>query len=141
MKLKDFFMKIATRLHSAVYIASGGRIAGAIGSAPVLLLITTGRRTGKARTTPLLYLEQETCEVIVASYGGDDRMPVWYLNLTATPDVTIRKGSHELRRRARTATGAERAELWPKTVALYPGYATYQARTKREIPLVILEPI
>jgi deazaflavin-dependent oxidoreductase (nitroreductase family) len=105
---------------------------------PVLLLTTAGRKTGRRRTTPLTYLDDVDRLVLVASYGGAPRHPSWYLNLTAQPEVEVTRGRRTVRMQARTATPDERAELWPRVTSRYRGYAAYQERTTREIPLVIL---
>ena len=107
---------------------------------PVLLLTTTGRRTGRSRTTPLTYLRDGDALVLVASAGGSDRAPAWSLNLDADPDVIVRRGGRAERRLARRASAEERDRLWPEITATYRGYARYQARTAREIPVYLLEP-
>jgi deazaflavin-dependent oxidoreductase (nitroreductase family) len=128
-----------SRGHVAVYRASGGRLAGRIRSgAPVLLLTTTGRKSGKQRTTPLLYLDDAGRYVVIASVGGAPKHPAWYLNLLASPAATIEVGRRKRAVSASTASAEERAQLWPLAVQMYGGYADYQARTTREIPLVIL---
>ena len=134
------FMKSVSALHSAVYRASGGRVGGRMGGMPILLLTTTGRRSGKTRTNPLLYLSDGDAIVVVASNGGNAQMPFWWLNLTANPDATVELGGARSRVRARKAAPEERARLWPLFTARFAGYAKYEARTTREIPVVILEP-
>ena len=129
-----------TGLHARVYRLSGGRIGSHLGSVENVLLTTTGRRTGRTRTTPLGVLPDGDRLVLVASNGGAPRHPDWYLNLSANPEVTVRRGSTVLRMRARTATPQERDILWPRVVARYAGYARYQRHATREIPLVICEP-
>jgi len=130
-----------------VYRATGGRIGGKwrVGSAfprgvPVCLVTTTGRRTGRPRTLPLLFLPDGDRVILVASQGGLPKNPLWYLNIKANPDVTVQVGKRERKMRARTASPQERAELWPKLVAMYADFDSYQARTEREIPVVICEP-
>lgn len=90
---------------------------------------------------PLLYLEEGARLVVIASYGGRPRHPSWYDNLVAQPEVIVQIGSRRRKMRARTATSAERVVWWPRALAAYEGYRTYQSRTEREIPVVILEPI
>lgn len=107
---------------------------------PVLLLTTTGRTTGKQRTRPLTFLRQGDAIVLVASNGGADRAPGWWLNLLAQPRATVRVGRARLTLEARPATDDERARLWPTIAETYSGYATYQERTARRIPLVLLTP-
>ncbi len=138
MNTKDEIVKGLTRLHNFWYKVLGGRLVGRFGKAPMLLLTTTGRKTGKERTTPLLYLPDGDDLVVVASWGGDDRHPLWYLNLQAEPHVTVQVGSEKQARAARTATPAEKARLWPGLVAVYKQYEGYQKKTDRDIPLVML---
>ena len=106
----------------------------------MLLLDHVGARTRRRRTTPLVYLEDGRDLVIVASKGGHPRHPAWLHNLRANPETTVQVGAERRRVRARVATPEERARLWPRVVKVWPGYRTYQERTEREIPLVILEP-
>lgn len=139
--MKDSSVKRWSRLHKHLYRGSGGVIGRRLVSNPMLLLTTRGHRTGREHTVPLLYLEEGSRLVVIASYGGRPNHPVWYDNLVARPDVTVQIGSGRRRMRARTATAAERAAWWPRVLAAYEGYRTYQLRTDREIPVVILEPI
>ncbi len=133
-------LKLVSRVHVALYRASGGRIGGRFKVAPVLLLTTTGRKTGKRRTTPLLYGEDAGRYVIVASVGGAPKHPAWYLNLRGNPEATIQVGGRKLEVHADTASPDERARLWTLMTQMYPGYDDYQAKTSREIPVVILTP-
>lgn len=127
--------------HARVYRATGGRIGHHLpGVPPVCLLDHVGAKSGKARTTPLLYVEDGETLFVVASKGGFERSPAWFHNLKANPDTTVQIGSDIRPVHARVAEPAERERLWPKAVAVYPGYAGYQQRTERQIPLVILEP-
>jgi F420H(2)-dependent quinone reductase len=136
-----FILKLFSRLHVLFYRASGGRLGGRFRkTAPVLLLTTTGRKTGKQRTTPLLYLEQGDRYVVIASVGGAPKHPAWYLNLRGNPTATIQIGSRKLAVRAETAVPEERARLWPLVTQMYPSYDDYQAKTSREIPVVTLTP-
>jgi deazaflavin-dependent oxidoreductase (nitroreductase family) len=134
----DFLFKWVTAGHIAAYRASGGRLGGRLMRMPVLLLTTTGRKSGLKRTTPLTYLAEGDDIVLVASKGGHPQHPAWYLNLTAHSEVEVEQGSKRRTMTARTASPEERAELWPKVTELYSGYAGYQERTDRQIPLVIL---
>ena len=134
-------LKLVSRVHVALYRASGGRIGGRFKVAPVLLLTTTGRKTGKRRTTPLLYGEDAGRYVIVASVGGAPKHPAWYLNLRSNPAATIEIGGRKLAVRAETADPDERARLWAQVTQMYSGYDAYQAKTSREIPIVILSPL
>ena len=107
----------------------------------MLLLTTTGRKTGKQRTTPLLYLKDGDRLVLVASNGGAPKHPTWWLNLQARPEAEVQIGSKKIRVTARQADQEERNQLWSKVVAMYPDYANYQKRAEREIPVVILQPM
>jgi deazaflavin-dependent oxidoreductase (nitroreductase family) len=125
-------------LHRALYRWSGGRIGGRMGKAPVLLLTVAGRKTGKRRTTPLLYGRDGDDPVVIASVGGAPKHPAWYLNLREN-EAEVLIGRERLRVRARDADGEERERLWAEMVAIYPPYAEYQTRTTRRIPVVVLE--
>jgi deazaflavin-dependent oxidoreductase (nitroreductase family) len=131
-------IKVFSALNRTVYRASGGRIGGRLRGAPILLLTTTGRVSGKRRTKPLLYLVDGADLVVAASYGGLPRHPAWYLNLVANPDVEVEIGRKRRRLRARTATPEERVRLWPRLVELFASYEAYQRKTTREIPVVVL---
>ena len=130
-----------TRLHSFVYRATGGGVGGRLAGASVLLLTTTGRKSGKEHTVPLLYLEDGENMVVVASNGGTPRHPAWWLNLEKKPEAIVEIGHRKLRVRAERASPEEKDRLWPKLVAMYAGYESYRCRTDREIPVVILRPI
>lgn len=127
-------------VNASVYRLSGGRIGNKVKGAPVLLLDHVGRKSGQARTAPLLYLRDNADVVIVASRGGSDAMPAWWLNLQAHPATTVQIGRERLQVVAREATAEEKARLWPRLVEMYPDYAVYQTRTERPIPVVILSP-
>jgi deazaflavin-dependent oxidoreductase (nitroreductase family) len=130
-----------TRLHTIAYRLSRGLLGSRIpGGPPMLLLDHVGARSGVKRTTPLVYLEDGKDIVIVASKGGSPRHPAWFHNLRTNPETTVQVGSRRIAVTARVATAKERSRLWPRVVALYRGYELYQKRTKRQIPLVILEP-
>jgi F420H(2)-dependent quinone reductase len=134
-------LRAVSRIHAAVYRASRGRLLGRIGKGmPVLLLTTTGRKTGRRRTTPLLYLEDGGRYAVVASVGGAPQHPAWYLNLRADSRATVEIGGRMRAVRAETAGPEERARLWRTATAMYAGYDMYQARTSREIPIVVLTP-
>ena len=127
--------------HTLLYRATGGLIGHRVpGVPPMLLLDHVGAKSGKPRTTPLAYLADGEQIVIVASKGGHPRHPAWYHNLRANPRTTVQVGRRKLDVDARVAGPEERERLWPRVVDLYEGYAGYQQRTDREIPLVILEP-
>ncbi len=107
----------------------------------MLLGYTTGRRTGKERTAPLLYLESGENLVIVASVGGAPKHPAWYLNLKAEPEDRVEIEDRTLRVRAEEAKAEEKRRLWARLVEMYPPYENYQRRTEREIPVVVLSPV
>jgi deazaflavin-dependent oxidoreductase (nitroreductase family) len=140
-KLKDALFKIGTGLHRAVFTVSKGRISGTALGMPVVKLDTLGRRSGKRRSTmltvPIVAGERL---VLVASFGGDDRHPAWFRNLQANPAVRVTMAGSTRAMIARVATDEEKARLWPQIIATYQGYADYQRRTDRPIPVVILEP-
>jgi deazaflavin-dependent oxidoreductase (nitroreductase family) len=141
MKAKDVVHRVSTRIHRAVFKASKGRLLGRIVGLPVVELISTGRRSGKQRSTMLAApIVEDDRLVLVASFGGDDRDPAWYRNLNANPQVRVTTAGVTRAMIARTATDQERAQLWPQITARYQGYARYQERTKRPIPVVILQP-
>jgi deazaflavin-dependent oxidoreductase (nitroreductase family) len=133
--------KVMTGTHAAIYRASGGRVAGRMFDSPVLLLRTTGRKSGKERTTPLMYVEDGENLVIIASNGGAPYHPAWYLNLRTNPEALVLVRDRDLRVRAEDAKGEERLRLFARFVEMYSGYENYQRRTEREIPVVILRPV
>ena len=110
------------------------------GKAEGLLLTTIGRKSGQPRTTPLLYLQDGDNVVLAASKGGMPHHPLWYLNLQANPNVEVEIGSKKTPMAARQASAEEKERLWPRLVEIYPPYAGYQARTDRDIPVIILTP-
>ncbi len=127
--------------HTTVYRATHGLVGHRFpGAPPMLLLDHVGAKSGRSRTSPLVYVEDGEDIVLVASKGGHPKNPGWFHNLLAHPDVRIQIGSQRRDVRARIATDAERPRLWKKAVATYGGYRGYQERTDRQIPLVVLEP-
>ena len=127
--------------HAVAYRATNGLIGHRVpGAPPTLLLDHTGAKSGKRRTSPLVYARDGENVVIVASKGGYPKNPAWFHNVMANPDTTIQVGSHHQAVHARVADAAERERLWPLVVSVYGGYEDYQKRIEREIPLVILEP-
>jgi deazaflavin-dependent oxidoreductase (nitroreductase family) len=127
--------------HTLVYRLSGGLLGHRVwpGSPPMLLLDHVGAKSGRKRTSPLLYMEDRDDVVIVASKGGYPQHPAWYHNLKANPETQVQIGREHRDVHARVATAEEHERLWPKVVRVYKGYADYQERTDRKIPLVILE--
>lgn len=141
MKPKDALHKVSTGIHRAVFNVSKGRIFGKAFGMPVAELVTTGRRSGKERSTMLAVpITDGDRLVLVASFGGDDRHPAWYLNLQADPEVRVTTAGSTRAMIARIATEDERVKLWPQITSVFEGYARYQRRTERPIPVVILEP-
>ena len=138
-RLSDTFVHAMSRVNIALYRRTGGKVFGRVGKAPILLLTTTGRRSGAARTTPLLYLRDGERIAVVASYGGRPSHPAWYLNMSSKPEVEVQVKRDRFTATARTATPEERGRLWPLLVTMYPSYAAYERRTSREIPVVLLE--
>jgi deazaflavin-dependent oxidoreductase (nitroreductase family) len=144
MTLRPLVVRLATRyggaLHRLLYRASGGRVGARVWGLPVVLLTTTGRLTGRARTVPLTALRHGDAYVVIASYGGLDRFPSWWLNLQGDPHAQVRAGTELHDVVAREATPEERTRLWAELTARAPGYLDYERRTARRIPVVLLEP-
>ena len=107
---------------------------------PIIVVIMTGARTGKARRVPLMRVEHDGSYAAVASKGGAPKHPVWYANLLGNPDVTVQDGTRNVELRARLVEGAERDQWWERAVAAFPPYAEYQTKTDRTIPVFVLEP-
>ena len=114
---------------------------GGPGILPTLLLTTTGRKSGEARSLPLIYGEHEGSYVIIASKGGMPTHPVWYLNLEAKPECDLQVGAKSVSARARVVSGDEREEIWKKMAEIYPPYLDYAKATDRLIPVVVLDPV
>jgi deazaflavin-dependent oxidoreductase (nitroreductase family) len=127
-------------LHRLLYRASGGRLGRSLRGAPILLLTTTGRRTGQARTWPLCYLAAGEALILVAAAAGAPHDPAWYRNLRADPRVRVQLGGTTRPMVAHIASGAERARLWARLLARFPVCAGYQQRAGRALPVVILRP-
>ncbi|HVT76524.1 MAG TPA: nitroreductase family deazaflavin-dependent oxidoreductase [Acidimicrobiales bacterium] len=138
---RDPAAKVVNFLHRNLFLATKGRIGGKVMGMPAVLLTTTGRKSGEKRqsmlTSPLI--EGDTV-ILIASWGGGPKHPQWYLNLQANPQVEVTRAGHTTKMTARTASPEERAELWPRVTSTYKGYAGYQEKTDREIPVVILTP-
>ena len=133
--------KLGSGAHAGVYRATGGKLFGRMGKSPILLLNTVGRKSGKKRTSPLLYAMDGEDFVIIASKGGASAHPAWYLNLMANPEATVEIEDREVRVRAEEADSEEKSRLWQKMVEKYPAYDAYQEKTEREIPLLVLRPV
>jgi deazaflavin-dependent oxidoreductase (nitroreductase family) len=138
--VRNWFLRVVGGIHTSLYRLSGGRLGGKVGTAPVLLLTTTGRKSGKQRTQPLLYTRAGDDYAVIASKGGAPAHPLWYLNLKANPLAEITVGSESHTVRARDAEGGERDRLWRALADQYAGYDKYVQKTTRRIPVVVLEP-
>jgi deazaflavin-dependent oxidoreductase (nitroreductase family) len=121
--------------HIKSYVESDGEQGHVWNGVPTLLLTTKGRKSGELRRTALIY----GAYLVVASQGGADKHPAWYLNLEADPEVHVQVGSEKFTARARTATEQEKPELWTKMVSIWPAYDEYQTKTQRPIPVVVLD--
>ena len=141
MRFPKPLIRLLGRVQGPIYRATGGRLVGKVGKAGVLLLTTTGRRSGKSRTVPLLYVPDGDAFVVVASQGGHDTHPAWYLNLRANPAATVQIGKRVTIVQAEELTGEARDRLWAALVAVYAGYAEYRIRTSREFPIIALRPV
>ncbi|MCZ6713364.1 MAG: nitroreductase family deazaflavin-dependent oxidoreductase [Deltaproteobacteria bacterium] len=140
-KIVDAVMKPMSRINTWIYRLSGGKVGGRwLRGAPVLLLTATGRKSGKPRVAPLLYLRDGEKVVVVASKGGMSKHPLWYWNLEANPDVEVEIGRERNKMLARRASDPEKAALWPRLIEMYRDFDDYQARTERNIPVIILSP-
>ena len=127
--------------HIQEYVDSEGERGYLWRGYPTLLLTTRGRKSGQLRRTALIYSRDGENYLLVASQGGAPTHPQWYLNLTANPEVALQVGADKLAGRARVASAEEKPRLWQMMVAVYPPYAEYQLKTRRKIPVVIVEPV
>jgi len=132
-------VRLFGQAHADRYLATNGAEGHEWEGTQTLLLTTIGRRSGEPRVAPLIYAPAGDAFAIVASKGGSEARPAWYVNLSANPDVEVQIKGERFTARARTATVEEKAELWPTMVAEWPRYDEYQAKTDREIPIVLLE--
>jgi deazaflavin-dependent oxidoreductase (nitroreductase family) len=132
-------LRLTGRLNVPLYRLSGGRVGGRVADAPVLLLTTTGRKSGLPRTAPVVYLADGQNVVVIGSNAGHDRSPAWSLNLKASPEAEVEIGRERRQVRARLAEGEERARLWRLHNEQYSGFDEYEARTDRDIALFVLE--
>ncbi|MFN8218061.1 MAG: nitroreductase family deazaflavin-dependent oxidoreductase [Solirubrobacterales bacterium] len=133
-------LRWAGRLNTPIYRLTRGRLMARVGSAPVLLLTTTGRRSGQPRTAPLVYLADGERMVVIGSNAGNARVPAWALNLKANPDAEVEIRGRRQAVRARVAEGAEREDLWRRCNQQYAGFDDYAERTDRDIAVFVLEP-
>jgi F420H(2)-dependent quinone reductase len=129
------------KLNVPLYRATGGRIGGRFGRAPILLLTTTGRKSGEPRTAPVLYLADGDRLILINTNAGNAKVPAWSLNLKANPDAEVEIGRKRQPVRARIAEGEERAEIWRRSNEQYGGFDDYEAKLDREISVFVLEPV
>ncbi len=139
--MKDITAKRLSKLHTALYRTTGGRVGKRLVDNDMLLLSTTGRSSGRRHTVPLLYLQDGRDVIVIASWGGRDHHPEWYLNLVADPAAVIEVPGRRVSVVAETMAGDERDRWWERAVAAYDGYAEYQSRTERQIPVVRLREV
>ena len=139
--MRNSAVKRWSRVHRVLFRFTGGRIGKRLVDNDMLLLTTTGRKTGQNHTVPLLYLTDDERLVVIASYGGRGYYPAWYLNLSDDPVVTVQLPGRTLEMVARAANPDERQQWWPRIVEAYDGYRVYQSRTERELPVVFLQPL
>lgn len=140
MAIPAWALRAGGKLNVPLYRASRGRLFNKIGRAPVLLLTTVGRRSGKERTAPVVYLADGERMIVIGSNAGNVRAPAWALNLRDRPEAEVQVGAQRRKVRARIAEGEERAQLWRSMNVQYAGFDDYRERTSRDIPLFVLEP-
>jgi deazaflavin-dependent oxidoreductase (nitroreductase family) len=140
MSLPSGVLRALGKMNVPVYRATRGRVLGTVGGAPVLLLTSTGRRSGQSRTAPVLFLRDGERVIVIGSNAGNTNAPAWSHNLKAHPDAEIEIRGERRPVRARVAEGEERAELWQKMNAQYDGFDDYEQRTSRDISVFVLEP-
>lgn len=128
------------KLNAPLYRLTGGRVGGKLGKAPILLLTTTGRKSGQARTAPVLYLADGDRFVVINTNAGNAKTPAWSLNLRANPEAEVEVGRRKVKVRARLAEGGERVDLWRRHNEQYAGWDYYESKLDREIGVFVLEP-
>ncbi len=128
------------KLNIPLYRVSGGRIGGKVGKAPVLLLTTTGRKSGEPRTAPIVYLADGDNVVLINTNAGNAKIPAWSFNLEANPEAEVELGRERRKVRARIAEGEERADLWRRHVEQFEGFDSYKQKLEREPSVFVLEP-
>jgi deazaflavin-dependent oxidoreductase (nitroreductase family) len=135
-----WMLKATGKLNIPIYRLSGGRLFGSLDGTPVLLLTTTGRKSGLERTAPVAYMRDGERLVVIGSNAGNVRAPAWALNLEANPEAEVETGRKRRQVRARIAAGDERADLWKRINEQYSGFDDYAAKTDRDIRVFVLEP-
>jgi deazaflavin-dependent oxidoreductase (nitroreductase family) len=133
-------LRLVGKLNAPVYRLTGGRVGGKLGKAPILLLTTTGRKSGQPRTAPVLYLADEDRFVVINTNAGNDKTPAWSLNLRANPEAEVEIGRKRIPVRSRLAEGEERADLWRRHMQQYEGWDFYESQLDREVGVFVLEP-
>jgi|SRR6188474_2890107 len=133
-------LRFTGKLNVPLYRVSGGRLGGRVGRAPVLLLTTTGRKSGEARTAPVVYLADGENLIVINTNAGNAKVPAWSLNLEANPEAEVERGRKRYKVRARVAEGEERSDLWRKHNEQYAGFDDYKVKLDREPQVIILEP-
>jgi deazaflavin-dependent oxidoreductase (nitroreductase family) len=134
-------LRWAGKLNTPLYRLSGGRVGGSVGRAPVLLLTTTGRKSGQKRTAPVVYLRDGERMVVINTNAGNAKVPAWSLNLAAEPRAEVEVGKGKIAVLARVAEGEERADLWRRHNAQYAGFDEYDAELDREPKVIVLDPV
>ena len=133
-------LRLVGRVNAPLYRLSGGRVGGKLGKAPILLLTTTGRKSGQPRTAPVLYLADDDRFVVINTNAGNAKTPAWSLNLRANPEAEVEVGRKRVEVRARLAEGEERADLWRRHMEQYSGWDYYESKLDRDIGVFVLEP-
>jgi F420H(2)-dependent quinone reductase len=133
-------LRFVGKLNAPVYRLSGGRLGGKLGKAPILLLTTTGRKSGQQRTAPVLYLVDDDRFVVINTNAGNVKTPAWSLNLRADPEAEVEVGRRRVKVRARLAEDEERADLWRRHNEQYAGWEYYETKLSRDIGVFVLEP-
>jgi deazaflavin-dependent oxidoreductase (nitroreductase family) len=134
-------LRLVGKLNAPIYRFSRGRVGGRLGRAPILLLTTTGRKSGQQRTAPVLYLADGERFVVINTNAGNEKTPAWSLNLRANPEAEVEVGRRKVKVRARLADGEERADLWRRHMEQYSGWEFYESKLDREIGVFVLEPV
>lgn len=137
-----FAIRIFSKVHGFIYQITGGRLGSQLGSIPMLLLTTTGRKSGKKRTVPLVGIPHGSGYILIASFGGSPTHPAWFLNIRENPSISIRIGSLVTSAEASIidTSDSEYEEMWEKAVDTYPGYDDYKQKSPRDIPIVLVTP-
>jgi deazaflavin-dependent oxidoreductase (nitroreductase family) len=133
-------LRAVGKLNAPLYRLTGGRVGGKLGKAPILLLTTTGRKSGQPRTAPVLYLADGDRFVVINTNAGNAKTPAWSLNLRANPEAEVEVGRKRVKVRARLAEGEEREDLWRRHMEQYSGWEFYESKLDRQIGVFVLEP-